>query len=152
MGKIKSEPSIEPKFHLKNTKTMQHLTSHLPCCVLFFKWMFQCSELTSAQCGMVSAKGVVTSISGGPQVTSGLRSTSDPSDCRLQKGESIRQKMRDREWELSYRWGDSASTVRSLCRMTGRMGHSLRLPRHPDSLMIRSQWISSTKRQPVLCK
>lgn len=45
--------------------------------------MFQCSELTSAQCGMVRAKGVVTTISGGPQVTSGLRSTSDPSDCRL---------------------------------------------------------------------
>jgi hypothetical protein len=47
--------------------------------------MFQCSELTSAQCGIVSAKGVVTIISGGPQVTSGLRSTSDPSDCKLHR-------------------------------------------------------------------
>lgn len=68
------------------------LTSHFPCCVLFFKWIFQCSELTSAQCGMVKAKGVVTIMSGGPQVTSGLRRTSHPSDWRLYNWERRKER------------------------------------------------------------
>lgn len=40
---------------------------------------------------MVNAKGVVTVMSGGPQVTSGLRSTSDPSDWRLFGWEKIQE-------------------------------------------------------------
>lgn len=40
---------------------------------------------------MVRAKGVVTIMSGGPQVTSGLRSTSDPSDWRLYDWERIKE-------------------------------------------------------------
>jgi len=48
--------------------------------------MFQCSEFTSAQCGIVKAKGVLTDRSEGPQVTSGPRRTSVPSGWRLRGG------------------------------------------------------------------
>lgn len=58
-------------------------TSHFPCWVLFFKWIFQCSEFTSAQCGIVKANGELTETSEGPHVTSGPRRTSGPSGCRL---------------------------------------------------------------------
>lgn len=54
---------------------------------------------------MVSAKGVVTIMSGGPQVTSGLRSTSDPSDWRLYSWENIKERGGIFACEFSYKLG-----------------------------------------------